>query len=200
MAARLAEIDVDGKGETSSSASSSSEVSREAQIELAFETAKELTTGKDGLMAHAPEMKIRIVNPLDMDRPDAETILDTGLPNATEIADAEPKSLPTEKKIVKVEAPVVKTAAVALPKNGEPAFKTIQIGSFSSRDGAKAAWTALQARNPGLERFKPVLQAVTTSEGKAMVRLRVGPVTSQAQAERLCDQLGITDSWCIKAG
>ncbi|MDC7685026.1 SPOR domain-containing protein [Asticcacaulis sp. BYS171W] len=208
MAARLAEIDVDGKGEASSS-SSSSEASRDEQIELAFETAKELTTGKDGLVAHAPKMNIRIVNPLDMERPDADTKLDTGLPDATEVAQAEvfaPKPVPVATKTVAVaEAPPVakaatKTATKALPKNDEPAFKTIQIGSFSSRDGAKAAWAALQARNPGLERFKPVLQAVTTADGKPMVRLRVGPVASPEQAERLCGQLGITDSWCIRAG
>lgn len=194
MAAHLAEIDIEGKGADEASSSSDSAAPRDEQIKLVFETAKDLTTGQDGLLAHAPKMQIRVVNPLDMDRPEADTPLDTGL---------------TPEVLVAVAAPAPKNETVASvapearitdgPTQTPTVFRTIQVGSFSTSEGAKAAWRDLQARYSGLENFKPVLQPVTTAQGKSMVRLKVGPVASSAQAQRLCQQLDITDSWCTRA-
>jgi|GEM_PF-1001761 len=210
MAARLAEIDIEGKGEvakgdteSSQDASSSSAASstREEQIELVFDTARELTTGKDGLLAHAPvrpDTLIRIVNPLDMERPMTSTPLDTGV----DAAEPAPTSdIRLAEAVPPTERPMTAVPAAAPKKQGpEAAYRTIQIGSFSTSAAAKAAWTALQARHPGLDNFKPMMQPVQVADGRALVRLRIGPVRSDAQAERLCSQLDIRDAWCLKAG
>ncbi|UDF05147.1 SPOR domain-containing protein [Asticcacaulis sp. AND118] len=206
MAARLAEIDIEGKGDEASSApesssASSSSATREAQLELAFETAKELTTGKDGLLAAVPKGEggnlIRIVNPLDMERPDADTPLETG-PGLRGAPPVEVAQAPVETPAKPALLP--KTAPARPADNGiEQRVRSVQVGSFSSRAGAQAAWDALRARHPGLDNFKPILQPVT-ADGKALVRLRIGPVHSTEQAERLCSQLDIRDAWCRKAG
>lgn len=206
MAARLAEIDIEGKGdEASSESASSSWATREEQLVLAFETAKELTTGKDGLLAAVPKGEggnlIRVVNPLDMDRPDAETPLETGLGvrTAPAVAVAEAPAQTPAKTV-----PAMKTTPVskAIPADSgiEQMARSVQVGSFSSRAVAQAAWDDLRARHPGLDNFKPILQPVTAADGKALVRLRIGPVHSTEQAERLCSQLDIRDAWCRKAG
>ncbi|MFT3998439.1 MAG: SPOR domain-containing protein [Asticcacaulis sp.] len=205
MAARLAEIDIEGKGDTTStppadaaSQSASSPASRDQQIELVFDTAKELTTGKGGLMEAtqgprqaAVSSLIRVVNPLDMERPQADTPLDTGLKGS-----AAKGSVQAELPV----APIAKAAPVPVVTPVQAAFSTIQVGSFSSADGARAAWASMQARHPGLDNFRPVMQPVTTADGRVLVRLRIGPVQSPAQAERLCGQLDIRDRWCLRLG
>lgn len=211
MAARLAEIDIEGKGDQASSASqSSSSATRDEQIQLAFETAKELTTGKDGLLAAMPKEAtgslIRVVNPLDMERPDADTPLETGVSAAaTTVLAQTPTEAPTEPPVKAVaekvaKAPVLKTVAKPADNGIEQVVRSVQVGSFSSRAVAEAAWRDLRAKHPGLDNFKPILQPVTAANGQALVRLRIGPVHSPEQAERLCNQLAIQDAWCRKAG
>ncbi|WP_298324755.1 SPOR domain-containing protein [Asticcacaulis sp.] len=210
MAARLAEIDIEGKGDQASSASeSSSSATRDEQIQLAFETAKELTTGKDGLLAAMPKdaagSLIRVVNPLDMERPDADTPLDTGVSASASVlaqTQTEPPTEPTVKGVPEkvAKAPVLRTAARPADNGIEQMVRSVQVGSFSSRAVAEAAWHDLRAKHPGLDNFKPILQPVTAANGQALVRLRIGPVNSPEQAERLCNQLAIQDAWCRKAG
>lgn len=207
MAARLAEIDIEGKGDHTSSASQSSpSATRDEPIQLAFETAKELTTGKDGLLAAVPKDAagnlIRVVNPLDMDRPDAATPLDTGVTaSATTTLAQTQTERPVKTAPEKVaKAPVLKTAAKPADNGIGQMVRSVQVGSFSSRAVAEAAWHDLRAKHPGLDNFKPILQPVTAANGQALVRLRIGPVNSPEQAERLCSQLDIQDAWCRKAG
>lgn len=209
MAARLAEIDIEGKGDQASSASeSASSAKRDEPIQLAFETAKELTTGKDGLLAAVPKDAagnlIRVVNPLDMDRPDAATPLDTGVTASATTTLAQTQT-PTELPVKTVpekgaKALVLKTAAKPADNGIGQMVRSVQVGSFSSRAVAEAAWHDLRAKHPGLDNFKPILQPVTAANGQALVRLRIGPVNSPEQAERLCSQLDIQDAWCRKAG
>ncbi len=53
---------------------------------------------------------------------------------------------------------------------------------------------------PGVGRYSPSYQTITTASGKAFVRLKVGPVAGDSQAEALCGQLDVRDAWCAKAG
>lgn len=143
---------------------------------------------------------IRIVNPLDMPRPDADTILDTGLEAELRATSASVSASGAAQVLAGTQAvnqAVQKPAQAVMPVQ---AFKTIQIGSFSTEDRALKAWQGLQARYPDMERLKPVMQPVTLASGATVVRLRLGPVENDAQAKQLCMQLDITDSWCAKAG
>ncbi|EGF90144.1 sporulation related domain protein [Asticcacaulis biprosthecium C19] len=143
-------------------------------IELAVTTVKDLAISVDKA-TKAPSqdrLQIAVVDPLDM-------------PNAAPADEPAP---------VAVEPPKPET-----PKPETPTGRSVQIGSFGSMAAAKDAWLTLQAKYPGVERYNPSYQSVTTAAGKSVVRLKVGPVTTQAQAAALCGQLGVRDAWCAKA-
>ncbi|ESQ76777.1 hypothetical protein ABAC402_03700 [Asticcacaulis sp. AC402] len=171
---RIKTADVDAGGDRP--AADRKKLHRE-DIELAVTTAKDLVIGVEQETRDAAQQRLQIavVDPLDM-------------PSAAS-----------------AETPVTETPAVsaaepaAVPKPETPAGRAIQVGSFGSMAAAKEAWLTLQARYPGVERYSPTYQSITTAAGQSMVRLKVGPVTSQAQAAALCGQLGVRDAWCAKA-
>jgi cell division septation protein DedD len=175
--AKIKEIPVDDSGKPADADAKS--LGRD-DIELVVNTAKDLTVGKGGLLHDGdgpiarPKFKIAIVDPLKMPT-EVNAPLKTGIERTT------PASLP-----------VVATIA---PREG----RLIQVGSFGTTDAAQNAWVGLQARYPGVEQYHPVYQKITTATGKPMVRLKVGPVTGDDQAQSLCLQLDIRDNWCSKS-
>ncbi len=78
--------------------------------------------------------------------------------------------------------------------------RSIQVGSFGTMAAAVNALEALKDSHPAATHYSATYQAIKTATGKAMVRLRLGPVHTDAQAKALCDQLDIHDTWCHKAG
>ncbi len=80
------------------------------------------------------------------------------------------------------------------------AGRSIQIGSFGSLGAAQSALAALRDAHPAVHDYSASFEKVTTAAGKAMVRLKLGPVDNDSQAQRLCGQLDIRDSWCHRAG
>ena len=179
-----------------------------ADVELAVNTAKDLTVGKDGLLRKdaSGNLQIAVVDPLKVPPPDDGSRLDerTGTRTYT-IAQLEAMRALPDLPIAdaadqaEVSAPAPKPAAIvkaADTVNG----RLIQVGSFGSMATAQQAWTSLQTRYPGIGRYNPSYQKITTAAGKSMVRLKVGPVSSDGQARALCGQLDITDAWCSKAG
>lgn len=173
--AKIKEIPVDDSGKPADA--DAKRLGRD-DIELVVNTAKDLTVGKGGLLHDGdgpiakPKFRIAIVDPLKMPT-EVNAPLKTGIESATP-------------------APVVATVA---PREG----RLIQVGSFGTSDAAKNAWLGLQARYPGVEQYHPVYQKITTAAGKPMVRLKVGPVAGDDQAQSLCLQLDIRDNWCSKS-
>ncbi len=178
--AKIKEIPVDDSGKPADHADAKS-LSKE-DVELVVNTAKDLTVGKGGLLHDGdgpiarPKFKIAIVDPLKMPT-DANAPVKTGV--------EETASAP-------VSVPIVRPIA----NKGD---RLIQVGSFGTTDAAQNAWLGLQARYPGVEQYHPVYQKVTTAAGKSIVRLKVGPVNGDDQAQSLCLQLDIRDNWCSKA-
>ena len=212
-----------------------------ADIDLAVQTAKDLTVNKGGLLdknrdqvqptgqlagtkpddslystpPSEPKMQIAVVDPLDMKRPDSDTPLDERLKGvvfdtAGAAMAAAAHDLP-DIPVAQSPAPAVRTlAAVSRPEvlKAEPAPKAedtgdvrhIQIGSFGTLAAAKDAWADLSDRYAALGDFHPSFEKARTAAGKPIVRLKVGPVRSDAQARILCDKLSIHDSWCARAG
>ncbi len=78
--------------------------------------------------------------------------------------------------------------------------RSIQVGSFGTMAAAESALQALKDSHPVVARYSATYQKIKTAAGKAMVRLKLGPVHTDAQAQTLCDQLDIHDTWCHKAG
>ena len=176
--ARIKEIPVDDSGKPADHADAKS-LNRE-DVELVVNTAKDLTVGKGGLLRDGdgpiarPKFKIAIVDPLKMPT-EVNAPLKTGVEST---------------------APVPAPTVAAVAPRGD---RLIQVGSFGTTDAAQNAWLGLQARYPGVEQYHPVYQKVTTAAGKSMVRLKVGPVTGDDQAQSLCLQLDIRDNWCSKS-
>lgn len=173
--AKIKEIPVDDSGKPADA--DAKRLGRD-DIELVVNTAKDLTVGKGGLLHDGdgpiakPKFRIAIVDPLKMPT-EANAPLKTGIERT-------------------IPAPVAATVAL---REG----RLIQVGSFGTSDAAKNAWLGLQARYPGVEQYHPVYQKITTAAGKPMVRLKVGPVAGDDQAQSLCLQLDIRDNWCSKS-
>ncbi len=156
-------------------------------LELAVNTAKDLTVNKGGLLdkGNGGALPISVVDPSKMQRPDDGPPLDErvgGDDTTATVASLQPMQSRPETP----PAPV--------------AGRFIQVGSFGSAAAAKSAWAGLVERYPGVEQYSPSYQAVTLASGKSMVRLKVGPVAGDRQAQSLCSQLDIHDTWCARAG
>jgi hypothetical protein len=189
-------------------------------LKLVVDTAKALTVDKGGLLAQksggetAPRrLAIDVVDPLKMPPPDDGgplRVLPADIAAAARLQQAahDLPDLPiqiasaSDAPAALVQAQTVQKQTVqkqALQKQAlQAATRLIQIGSFSSIDAARQAWDSLQERYPIALRYKARFQPITTADGRAMVRLKVGPV-EDAQAEAVCQALSVRDSWCAKA-
>ena len=184
-------------------------------LKLVVDTAKALTVDKGGLLSQksggetAPRrLAIDVVDPLKMPPPDDGgplRVLPADIAAAARLqqaahdlpdlpihiasaSDTQPARVQTQA----VQTQVVQTQAV------QAATRLIQIGSLSRICAARQAWDSLQERYPVALRYKARFQPITTADGRAMVRLKVGPV-QDAQAAALCQALSVRDSWCAKA-
>ena len=196
-------------------------------VALLVDTAKALTLGHDGVLAQsgvAKKLEIAVVDPLQMDRPDDGPPLDERVqgvemdPEAALAAAA--TALPDVPILAEVmpEKPLPRPVAVADGQEGAPAeapraqperiqtdwvksdvHRSIQVGSFGTMAAAESALQALKGAHPAVARYSATYQKIRTVAGKAMVRLKLGPVHTDAQAQKLCDQLDIRDTWCHKA-
>jgi len=95
--------------------------------------------------------------------------------------------------------PEAPSQIVTAPKPAVVAARHVQLGAYSSEDGARAAWTQLN-RGPGravLSGLQPVYEAVEVG-GRRLVRLKVAASAGQAQA--LCRDLAASDPWCARSG
>lgn len=68
----------------------------------------------------------------------------------------------------------------------------IQLGAFSSPDGAKAAWSSLASRAPALKVLSPAYIAAGT-----FTRLQAGPLASRAAANAACSTVKAAGSACF---
>lgn len=186
-------------------------------ISLAVKTAKDLTVNDDGLFDRKRDrLEIAVVDPLDIQRPDGAPL--DARPSgvvfdlsqvARELPDIPVAAVAREaiRASAAVAAPEVAKAAMpegateaAVPEVAKVAAKNIQVGSFGTLLAARQAWESLRDTYPAAEGLKPSYEKVVTQSGKSLVRLKVGPVKTEAQARGLCDALDVRDSWCARAG
>lgn len=75
--------------------------------------------------------------------------------------------------------------------------KLIQLGAYSTEQGARQAWQRLKeaSGNATLAGLQPQYQSVEVA-GRQLVRLRVA--ASDGQARTLCQALASNDPWCQK--
>jgi cell division protein FtsN len=109
---------------------------------------------------------------------------------------------PAPKAVVKPAAPKPVVVAKALPAPAPipaPAVSSggvyLQLGAFSTRDRADAAWSAAKGKFASLGGLNRNVQEA----GPTKFRLRAGPVGSTDEARRICGELKAQGQACIPA-
>ncbi len=189
-----------------------------ARVDTLITTAQDMVVGKGGIVENVasknPKLTIAIVDPLTLGRPEDDRPLLDARPGAhayltrdqLEAQTALPdipvgEGTPAARK-VSAKPTVIQAAALTkaeIPKGPTEAGRMIQVGSFSTKQGAEAAGSTVADMYEGMDRLRPVYETVTAN-GRTLVRLRIGPVQNDLQARALCEALGVTDNWCTKAG
>ena len=130
--------------------------------------------------------------------PTAATAAATAAPPAASApapAAAQPATNPAAKPVAK---PAAKSASKSPAK--PQATHLAQLGAFSSKTHAEAAWRKLSGRFPAqLGSLQPHYRVVKRPHAKPIVRLQVSLTTTQ-QAHELCAALKKQSQACIPAG
>jgi len=109
---------------------------------------------------------------------------------AAALSPAEAAAVPTEPAIIEEKvAPVAKQPTTAAPQI------YVQLGAFSTAQGAEKAWRELQARHAALRTLQPTYRRSRSGSG-GLHLLKAG-VASQADAEALCRQLQAAGQACL---
>ncbi|MEN5051194.1 SPOR domain-containing protein [Brevundimonas naejangsanensis] len=89
--------------------------------------------------------------------------------------------------------------AVPTERPSAPTARHVQLGAFSSEEGARAAWSRLSRSTGGaaLSGLQPAYEAVEVG-GRRLVRLKVAATAEQARV--LCRDLAASDPWCARSG
>lgn len=89
--------------------------------------------------------------------------------------------------------------AVPTERPSTPTARHVQLGAFSSEEGARAAWSRLSRSTGGaaLSGLQPAYEAVEIG-GRRLVRLKVAATAEQARV--LCRDLAASDPWCARSG
>lgn len=136
-----------------------------------------------------------------MPQPLGQTSVPSSAPPAPAAAPAQPWKAPTAAPPVKVaSAPPAAPAGAFTKPAPKPAplivasaggWK-IQLGAFSSPDGAKSAWASLSGKAPALRALSPSY----TPAGN-FTRLQAGPIGSRAAANEACAVVKAAGSACF---
>lgn len=103
-----------------------------------------------------------------------------------------PKVQPVQPKPVRTAVP----AAKAVPASVGKSLHGIQLGAFSSAEGARRAWRHFAARNPALANYRNVTTNVTIN-GKTFWRVRAAGFSGLAAATSLCGSVKARGGPCF---
>jgi cell division septation protein DedD len=109
-----------------------------------------------------------------------------------------PSSIPPAKVAVAAPVKITPPAPRPAPIAAAPIIATagggwkIQLGAFSSPDGAKTAWTALAGKAPALKALTPSYAAAGN-----FTRLQAGPIGSRTAANQACAAVKAAGSACF---
>jgi|RhiMethySRZTD1v2_1073278.scaffolds.fasta_scaffold11701_7 sporulation related protein len=104
-------------------------------------------------------------------------------------------------------APPVETGSIAAPPGVTVAFGTpkvtavreqhysVQVGAGPSLDALRLTWSILAERHGALAVLKP--RYVAPKAGSSVYRLVAGPLSSKADAEKVCADMGVGRQGCL---
>lgn len=100
-----------------------------------------------------------------------------------------PEKKPVPEKTIREKLALV--APVAADKH------KVQLGAYSTQEGAAAFWKEMKAKMPNVFAGMRDEYVPLTRNGRTLYRLRVGPVENRAAADRLCLQLKAKKQACM---
>lgn len=122
---------------------------------------------------------------------------------ASELMAAAPAALARLQDRILHPAPVAPRVAAEATARAEPAVQStpgdwrIQLGAFTGRAAAEAAWQKVRTRLPALAVYAPHYEAVPKSP---LVRLQIGSATDRAGALKLCAAAATGGFDCMPLG
>ncbi len=90
--------------------------------------------------------------------------------------------------------PATKVVPAAIIEVGK---HKVQLGAYSTQDGAKAFWKEIRAKMPSVFAGMHDEYVPLSSGGRTLYRLRAGPVENRAAADRLCLELKAKKHACM---
>lgn len=176
------------------------EQQRSAGLALAREMERTATLRASDAPGPGMPLTLRNTRTPQATAPTSATPATTGATTMAEAATPPPPWKAPVAAPAKVATPPVKPAAAPppTPKPATPIVASagggwkIQLGAFSSPDGAKSGWTALSGKAPALKALNPSY----TAAGK-FTRLQAGPLTSRAAAGQACAAVKAAGSACF---
>jgi cell division protein FtsN len=151
---------------------------------------------------------LKVMDVASGELPDEQTSLGQGTetpvsrPALPEPSDPIPPAAKPTPPVVVAQAPAPKPVVVAKTPPKPAAVATsasggiyLQLGAFSTRDRADAAWSTAKGKFASLGGLSRNVQEA----GPTKFRLRAGPVGSQDEARRICGELKAQGQACIPA-
>ncbi len=127
-----------------------------------------------------------------IDLPPSTSAYKAPAPKATVSKAATPKVELPKKQPVKTAAPAPKAVPAAVGKSPHG----VQLGAFSSAEGARRAWRHFAARNPALASYRNVTTKVTVN-GRTLWRVRAAGFSGLAAATSLCGSVKANGGPCL---
>lgn len=147
--------------------------------------------GAEAAVRSAEELGLRRPQPLRVEVLDPHALWDARDGMAAQVAQAAAPAI-TGAAVQEAtrRAPELRRPSLA----ARPSNRTVQLGAFSSREAAEAAWAKVSARaGTALQDAEPRFETVEAG-GRSLVRLKVA--APAAAADALCQAAGADLAWC----
>jgi hypothetical protein len=152
---------------------------------------------KPVVVAAAPEVQ----PPKPAERPIAPPVTTVAIPAAEPakpVETAAAKPAPPKVEVAKAEPPKpkpkpVETAAAEPPPKPKPTGWRVQLGAFSERQKAEAAWTEVKTKQKALvANTKPIFEA-----SGSVTKLQIGPYPTKTAAKDACAKIAFSGRACF---
>ncbi|RZJ74286.1 MAG: SPOR domain-containing protein [Brevundimonas sp.] len=153
------------------------------------------TAAENGLrpVGASRKLQVEVLDPHALwDARDAEAAgLRPAFHHAAEVAAPAVGAAVVREAVARIASPAAQPDAVE-----RSVLRTVQIGAYSSRAAAEAAWTAVrkQATHAALDGASPTFETVNV-DGRRLVRLRVA--APERRADLICRAAAARDPWCL---
>jgi Flp pilus assembly protein TadD len=151
--------------------------------------------------AFNPNAELPAVDAPASAKPSLALVDSTAKPSAPSVVAAQPVAHVAPKPVAPVKLAVnspiaAKPASAAKGRPAATGTHFVQLGSFSSQENARKAWSVYTAKNPALGAYRMTITQANVG-GKAVWRVAAGGVQGNAVANNLCSQIKSKGGACF---